>query len=140
MRAINAFLGAAALAACAGTHKEGAKPAPPRHETLEGVDGAACAVPAPARTVAVAKPLTADDLVQISRVVGESPSGAIVRIEDRNGGRESSSDADMVLTVMLYGGYDRCLHLGISRGSIVERVRGRWTLVGKSGSSTEYSH
>jgi hypothetical protein len=141
MRIIQGFLAATALAACAGTRKESARPAPLRHEVSQDVDGAACAEPAPTRMVAVAKPLTADDLAQIGRAVGESSSSPIIRIEERpDSAIEGSPGADRVLIVVLYGGYDRCLHFGTNSGSTVERLRGRWQVLGMAGRLKEYVH
>ena len=112
----------ASFAACAGK-----APAP------RAQDSAACVGEVPARRMAVHQALSAEDFRMIQEIVGETPEAPIIRIAEITGKDVSpapSAGADMVVTVVRYGGHDRCLEVGTNLGSILERVEGRWRLLG----------
>jgi hypothetical protein len=136
------------LAACAGTVADQARspaaPAPmPAGRVVPAAVDDACSERAPAPRISVTTPLSADDLAKISTIVGASAQFPIIAIAEQPvaGGRVSPSrGADRVLTVMVFGGYDSCYGLGKNSGSMVERVAGRWRLLGKPGSIVEHVH
>jgi hypothetical protein len=143
MRLLIGLFTAAMSVACARAVQTHATTVAPEASDGQAGKSPACIVPAPERRIVVTHALSPDDLRQISQVVGESPQTPIIRIEEQQipGTSESpSTGADILLTVVVYGGYDQCSGFGKNSGSIVERVGGRWQLLGKQGRIVEYVH
>ena len=102
-----------------------------------------CAVSPPGLDYLVSPRLSPRDFQGIVDVVGRGQSVSIIRIENwsANDGRDQPTPAaDQVLTVTVWGGYNKCLHFGRNLGFVVEKVGGSWRRVGRSARFVEYMH
>ena len=101
-----------------------------------------CELRAPKRTgFATKSPLSPEEYHQVVDVVGRGENPPIVRIEDwspDDAPDQPSSEADRVLMVTTWGGYNKCLHFGKNLGFAVERVRGHWRLIGNGVRFVDY--
>jgi len=102
-----------------------------------------CAVSPPGLDYLVSPRLSPRDFQGIVDVVGRGQSVSIIRIENwsANDGRDQPTPAaDQVLTVTVWGGYNKCLHFGRNLGFVVEKVGGSCRRVGRSARFVEDMH
>jgi hypothetical protein len=86
-------------------------------------------------TIRVRQTLSPDDIEQISQIATAMHAGPLLQIEEESvasGRHQLTPGADMVVSILVWGGYDRCLDVGVNPGCTLERVRGRWRRIRNS--------
>jgi hypothetical protein len=89
-------------------------------------------------TIRVRQTLSLDDVEQISRIAAEMQAGVLFRIDEEplaSGRYPLTPGADMVVSILVWRGYNRCLDFGVDPGCALERVRGQWRRITDSDSA-----
>ena len=142
MRTSIQILAGLAIAGCAQAGHPNVATAPPERGVAYD-KAATCAESPPERSITVKEPLSEHELLQIGSLVGETPEHRIIRIQDGlMSGKEgrSSSSGRRLLSVSIYGGYNRCVGFGRNRVVLLEEVDGNWEVVDQPETIIELVH